>query len=132
MGVTPEHRPILTRQHQVTGPNIGWADLELPNLNTGPQTEQDPAQLPLLLQQGHLPHPRRVLASHTGPAQRIRNPIHQLRNSRRGRLHINHTATYRVYLRRSKPPHRIARLVDSPNLPEGEAVFSVTGEGIRD
>ncbi|MCL4324669.1 MAG: DNA repair and recombination protein RadA [Candidatus Thermoplasmatota archaeon] len=45
---------------------------------------------------------------------------------------VGHTATYRVYLRRSKPPHRIARLVDSPNLPEGEAVFSVTGEGIRD
>ena len=45
---------------------------------------------------------------------------------------VGHTATYRVYLRKSKPPRRIARLVDSPNLPEGEAVFSVTGEGIRD
>jgi DNA repair protein RadA len=45
---------------------------------------------------------------------------------------VGHTATYRVYLRRSKPPHRIARLVDSPNLPEGEAVFSVTSEGVRD
>lgn len=45
---------------------------------------------------------------------------------------VGHTATYRVYLRRSKPPHRIARLVDSPSLPEGEAVFSVTSEGIRD
>ncbi len=45
---------------------------------------------------------------------------------------VGHTATYRVYLRKSKPPRRIARLVDSPNLPEGEAVFSVTREGIRD
>ena len=27
---------------------------------------------------------------------------------------------------------RIARLVDSPNLPEGEAVFTVTAEGLRD
>jgi RecA/RadA recombinase len=45
---------------------------------------------------------------------------------------VGHTATYRVYLRKSKPPKRIARLVDSPNLPEGEAVFSVTPEGIRD
>jgi DNA repair protein RadA len=45
---------------------------------------------------------------------------------------VGHTATYRIYLRKSKPPRRIARLVDSPNLPEGEAVFSVTGEGIRD
>jgi DNA repair protein RadA len=45
---------------------------------------------------------------------------------------VAHAATYRVYLRKSKPPKRIARLIDSPNLPEGEAVFSVTGEGIRD
>ena len=45
---------------------------------------------------------------------------------------VAHAATYRVYLRKSKPPKRIARLIDSPNLPEGEAVFSLTGEGIRE
>ncbi len=45
---------------------------------------------------------------------------------------VGHTATYRVYLRKSKPPRRIARLVDSPNLPEGEAIFSVLPEGVRD
>ncbi|MGI0053017.1 MAG: DNA repair and recombination protein RadA [Thermoplasmata archaeon] len=45
---------------------------------------------------------------------------------------VAHAATYRIYLRKSKPPKRIARLIDSPNLPEGEAVFSVTGDGIRD
>lgn len=45
---------------------------------------------------------------------------------------VAHASTYRVYLRKSKPPKRIARLIDSPNLPEGEAVLSVTGEGIRD
>lgn len=45
---------------------------------------------------------------------------------------VGHTATYRVYLRKSKPPRRIARLVDSPNLPEGEAIFAVQPEGIRD
>ena len=45
---------------------------------------------------------------------------------------VAHAATYRVYLRKSKPPRRIARLIDSPNLPEGEAVFSLTGEGIRE
>ncbi len=45
---------------------------------------------------------------------------------------VAHAATYRIYLRKSKPPKRIARLIDSPNLPEGEAVFSVTGEGVRD
>ncbi len=45
---------------------------------------------------------------------------------------VAHAATYRVYLRKSKPPRRIARLIDSPNLPEGEAVFSLTTEGVRD
>jgi len=45
---------------------------------------------------------------------------------------VAHAATYRVYLRKSKPPRRIARLIDSPNLPEGEAVFSLTSEGVRD
>lgn len=45
---------------------------------------------------------------------------------------VAHASTYRVYLRKSKPPRRIARLIDSPNLPEGEAVFSLTSEGIRE
>jgi DNA repair protein RadA len=45
---------------------------------------------------------------------------------------VAHAATYRVFLRKSKPPKRIARLIDSPNLPEGEAVFSLTTEGIRE
>ncbi|TET89340.1 MAG: DNA repair and recombination protein RadA [Methanomassiliicoccales archaeon] len=45
---------------------------------------------------------------------------------------VGHTATFRVYLRKSKGGKRIARLTDSPNLPEGEAVFIVTGDGIID
>jgi DNA repair protein RadA len=45
---------------------------------------------------------------------------------------LGHTATFRLYLRKSKGGKRIARLVDSPNLPEGEAIFSVESEGIRD
>jgi len=45
---------------------------------------------------------------------------------------VGHTATFRLYLRKSKGPKRIARLIDSPHLPEGEAVFSVLKEGIRD
>jgi DNA repair protein RadA len=45
---------------------------------------------------------------------------------------VAHAATYRLYLRKSKPPKRIARLIDSPNLPEGEAVYSLTSEGIRE
>jgi DNA repair protein RadA len=45
---------------------------------------------------------------------------------------VGHTATFRIYLRKSKGPKRIARLIDSPHLPEGEAVFSVNEQGIRD
>ena len=45
---------------------------------------------------------------------------------------VGHTATFRIYLRKSKGPKRIARLIDSPHLPEGEAVFTVTEQGIRD
>lgn len=45
---------------------------------------------------------------------------------------VGHTATFRIYLRKSKGPKRIARLIDSPHLPEGEAVFSITEQGVRD
>jgi len=45
---------------------------------------------------------------------------------------IAHAATYRVYLRKGKNEKRIARLVDSPNLPEAERVFKVTANGISD
>ena len=45
---------------------------------------------------------------------------------------LGHSATFRLYLRKSKAGKRIARLVDSPYLPEGEAVFMVSGNGITD
>lgn len=45
---------------------------------------------------------------------------------------LAHAATYRIYLRKGKDEKRIARLVDSPNLPEGECVFKVTPKGITD
>lgn len=45
---------------------------------------------------------------------------------------VGHTATFRIYLRKSKGPKRIARLIDSPHLPEGEAVFTITEKGVRD
>lgn len=45
---------------------------------------------------------------------------------------VGHTATFRIYLRKSKGSKRIARLIDSPHLPEGEAVFTVSADGIRD
>lgn len=45
---------------------------------------------------------------------------------------LAHAATYRLYLRKSKEDKRIARIVDSPNLPEGECVFRVGKNGIND
>jgi len=45
---------------------------------------------------------------------------------------LAHMSTYRLYVRKSKEDKRIARLVDSPNMPEGEAVFKVTPKGIID
>ncbi len=43
-----------------------------------------------------------------------------------------HNSTFRIYLRKSKKDKRVARLVDSPYLPEGEAVFTITDAGIVD
>ncbi len=45
---------------------------------------------------------------------------------------LGHQATFRVYLRKSKADKRIAKLIDSPNMPEGEAVFRIVTEGVRD
>ncbi len=45
---------------------------------------------------------------------------------------LAHTPGVRVQLRRAKGNKRIARVVDAPHLPEGEAVFIITDEGIRD
>jgi DNA repair protein RadA len=45
---------------------------------------------------------------------------------------LAHASTYRLYLRRSKEDRRIVKLVDSPHLPEGEALFRVTPQGIAD
>jgi len=45
---------------------------------------------------------------------------------------LAHQATYRIYLRKSKDDKRIAKMMDSPDLPSGETIFKVTAEGIRD
>lgn len=45
---------------------------------------------------------------------------------------LAHLATYRIYLRKGKEEKRIARLVDSPSMPEGECVFRVCPDGVRD
>ena len=38
---------------------------------------------------------------------------------------VGHNSTFRIYLRRGKKNTRVAKLVDSPNLPDGEAIFMV-------
>ena len=45
---------------------------------------------------------------------------------------LAHQATYRVYLRKSSGEKRIARMMDSSNLPPGECVFKITPDGVRD
>ncbi len=45
---------------------------------------------------------------------------------------VAHAATTRVGLRKGKAIRRIARIVDSPLLPESEAVFTITPQGIFD
>ncbi len=45
---------------------------------------------------------------------------------------VAHTSTFRVYLRKGKKGSRVAKLVDSPNLPEGECNFFVETSGLKD
>ncbi|MBN1386784.1 DNA repair and recombination protein RadA [Candidatus Woesearchaeota archaeon] len=45
---------------------------------------------------------------------------------------VAHASTFRIYLRKGKKGSRVAKLIDSPNLPEGECNFFVETSGIRD
>ncbi len=45
---------------------------------------------------------------------------------------IAHGATVRIYLRKGKGEQRVAKMIDAPHLPEAEAVFSITEDGIKD
>lgn len=45
---------------------------------------------------------------------------------------VAHGSTIRVFLRKGKGEQRIAKVVDAPNLPEGDALFSITENGISD
>ena len=44
---------------------------------------------------------------------------------------LGHTSTFRMYLRKSKGNKRIVKLVDAPNLPDGESVMRVEGAGLK-
>lgn len=45
---------------------------------------------------------------------------------------VAHNSTFRIYLRKGKKGTRVAKLVDSPNLPDSECVYEVTENGIVD
>ncbi|MBA2861189.1 DNA repair and recombination protein RadA [Methanococcus maripaludis] len=45
---------------------------------------------------------------------------------------VGHAATFRFFLRKSKGDKRVAKLYDSPHLPDSEAVFRITEKGIMD
>jgi DNA repair protein RadA len=45
---------------------------------------------------------------------------------------VAHGSTIRVYLRKGKGVQRVAKVIDAPNLPEGEAIFSILEDGIRE
>ncbi|ARS89852.1 DNA repair and recombination protein RadA [Natrarchaeobaculum aegyptiacum] len=44
---------------------------------------------------------------------------------------LGHKSTFRIYLRKSKGDKRIVRLVDAPNLADGEAVMRVEEDGLK-
>ena len=45
---------------------------------------------------------------------------------------VAHASTFRIYLRKGKKGTRVAKLIDSPSMPEGEANFYVDETGIKD
>jgi len=45
---------------------------------------------------------------------------------------VGHASTYRLYLRRGKQGSRVAKLIDSPNLPDDETIYYVTDAGVVD
>lgn len=45
---------------------------------------------------------------------------------------VAHGSTIRIYLRKGKGEQRVAKVVDAPHLPEADAVFTITDDGIRD
>jgi DNA repair protein RadA len=44
---------------------------------------------------------------------------------------LGHTSTFRMYIRNSKGDKRLLKLVDAPNLPDGEAVLRITMDGVK-
>jgi len=46
--------------------------------------------------------------------------------------YVVHNCTYRIYLRRGKKDSRIAKLIDSPDLPDNATAFMIESDGLKD
>ncbi|MCF7871978.1 DNA repair and recombination protein RadA [Candidatus Woesearchaeota archaeon] len=45
---------------------------------------------------------------------------------------VGHNSTFRIYLRKGKKNTRVAKLIDSPNLPDAECIFNITESGLEE
>jgi len=45
---------------------------------------------------------------------------------------VGHASTFRLYIRRGKKNSRVAKLIDSPNLPDNECIFYIGAKGLSD
>jgi len=45
---------------------------------------------------------------------------------------VAHNSTFRIYLRKGRKGTRVAKLVDSPNLPDNEVIFKISEKGVED
>lgn len=45
---------------------------------------------------------------------------------------VGHASTFRIYLRKGKKDSRVAKLIDSPNLPDSETIFWIREGGVVD
>ena len=45
---------------------------------------------------------------------------------------VAHASTFRIYLRKGRKGSRVAKLIDAPNLPDGEIAFVIEEAGISD
>ena len=43
-----------------------------------------------------------------------------------------HTCTHRVHIRHGKKGTRVAKIIDSPYLPENKATFKIKEKGVED
>ena len=45
---------------------------------------------------------------------------------------VGHASTFRIYVRRGRKNSRVAKLIDSPNLPDSECIFFISEKGVVD